>query len=156
MKGIIIIDTREQDLHILKKLEALNVPYIRQKLNYGDYSFEFNGESYENKIVIERKGSLDEIIGNFTKGRDRFKREFERSKGCKVILMVEASIEQLEAGQYRSRISPKDLNSFLKTWCNKFQLELKFIEKDKACEFMLDCFRQYYLNHCPVKAGYEK
>jgi ERCC4-type nuclease len=145
MKGTILIDTREQDLHILKKLETLNVPYVRKKLNYGDYSFEFNGESYENKIVIERKGSLDEIIGNFTKGRDRFKREFERSKGCKVILMVEASIEQLEARNYRSRMSPNDLKSFLKTWCNKFQIELKFVEKERACEFVLKCFRDYFI-----------
>jgi ERCC4-type nuclease len=146
MKGTVIIDTREQDLHILKKLETLDVRYIRRKLNFGDYSFEFNGQSYESKIVIERKGSLDEIIGNFTNGRERFKREFERSKGCKVILMVESSIEQLEAGNYRSRMNPKDLKSFLKTWSNKFQLELHFVEKGKACEFILERFRNYYLN----------
>ena len=139
-----MIDTREQDLHILHDLEKLQIPYIRKKLDYGDYSFEFNGVSYEHNIVIERKGSLDEIIGNFTKGRERFKREFERSKGCKVILMVEASNEQLEAGNYRSRMKPNDLKSFLKTWCNKFQLELKFVEKDKACELILDSFRKYY------------
>ena len=144
MKGTIIIDSREQDLHILKSLELLKIPYVRRKLNFGDYSFEFNSKSYENEICIERKGSLDEIIGNFTKGRERFRKEFERSKGCKVILMVEASMEQLEAGQYRSRMKPNDLKSFLKTWCNKFQLELKFVEKDKACEFILGSFRKYY------------
>lgn len=146
MKGTIIIDTREQDLHILRKLESMKIPYIRRKLNFGDYSFEINGVSYENKIVIERKGSLDEIIGNFTKGRERFKREFDRSKGCRVILMVEASIEQLESHQYRSRMSPKDLKSFLNTWCNKFQLELKFVEKEQAYDFILGCFRDFYKN----------
>lgn len=144
MKGTILIDTREQDLHILRKLDTLNIQYKRKKLNYGDYSFEIGGISYENRIVIERKGSITEIIGNFTKGRERFRKEFERSKGCRVILMVEASIEQLEAGQYRSRMSPKDLKSFLKTWCNKFQIELKFVEKDRACDFILDCFRDYF------------
>ena len=144
MKGTIIVDTREQDLHILRKLDALKIPYVRRKLNFGDYSFEVDSKSYEHEIVIERKGSLDEIIGNFTKGRERFKREFERSKGCKVILMVEGSIEQLEAHQYRSRMMPNDLKSFLKTWCNKFQLELKFVEKDKACDFILETFREFY------------
>ena len=143
---VCICDTREQNLHILHKLDALKIPYTRRKLNFGDYSFEVDGKSYENQIVIERKGSLDEIIGNFTKGRERFKREFERSKGCKVILMVEATMEQLEAHQYRSRMMPSDLKSFLKTWCNKFQIELRFTEKDKACEFMLDCFRKYFKN----------
>lgn len=145
MKGTVIIDTREQDLHILKKLESMGVQYVRRKLDYGDYSFEVGDISYEHKIVVERKGSLDEIIGNFTKGRDRFRKEFERSKGCRVILMVEATTEQLEAGQYRSSMKPRDLKSFLNTWCNKFQLELKFVEKDKACEFILDSFRNYYL-----------
>lgn len=145
MKGTIIIDTREQDLHILKKLESMGIKYTRRKLDYGDYSFEVDGESYEHEICIERKGSLDEIIGNFTNGRERFRREFERSKGCRVVLMVEASTEQLEAGNYRSRMKPNDLKSFLKTWCYKFQLELKFVEKSKACEFMLECFRNYYL-----------
>lgn len=143
MKGTIIIDTREQNLHILKKLESMNIQYVRRKLDYGDYSFEIGGISYEHKIVIERKGSLDEIIGNFTKGRERFRKEFERSKGCHVILMVEASMEQLEAGQYRSKMNLRDLKSFLKTWCNKFQLELRFVEKDKACEFMLNCFKSH-------------
>jgi len=145
MKGTIIIDTREQDLHIMKQLETMNIQYVRRKLDYGDYSFKIGGISYEHEIVIERKGSLDEIIGNFTKGRDRFRKEFERSKGCRVILMVESTIEQLEAYQYRSRMNPSDLKSFLKTWCNKFQIELKFVEKDKACDFILDCFRKYYL-----------
>lgn len=143
MKAVILVDTREQDLHILRKLDSLNIPYRRQKLNFGDYSFEWNGVSYENKIVIERKGSLDEIIGNFTKGRDRFKREFERSKGCRVILMVEASESQIDRHEYRSKMSPGDLRSFLKTWSNKFQLELKFVEKYEACNYILDCFRRF-------------
>jgi ERCC4-type nuclease len=144
MNGSIIIDTREQDLHILKKLESLGINCIRQKLNYGDYSFEVDGKSYENEIAIERKGSLTELIGNFTKGRDRFRREFERSKGCRLILMVESSMEQLERGEYRSRMKPSELKSFLKTWCNKFQLELKFVEKEQSCNLILDCFRDYF------------
>ena len=144
MKGTILIDTREQDLHILHDLEKLGIAYKRKKLDYGDYSFEIGDITYEHNIVIERKGSIDEIIGNFTKGRERFKREFERSKGCKVILLVEASMEQLEAGNYRSRMKPNEVKSFLKTWRNRFQLELKFVEKDQACKFMLDSFRDYY------------
>ncbi|MEN6312760.1 MAG: ERCC4 domain-containing protein [Clostridiaceae bacterium] len=149
MKGIILIDSREKaNSHITKRLDELNIPWKIQKLSYGDYSFVWNNHSYENEITVERKSGCDEIIGNFTKGRVRFRKEFERSKGCRVILMVEASMEQLEAGNYRSRMNPKDLKSFLKTWCNKFQLELKFVDKDKACEFMLEQFRGYYLTTC--------
>ena len=144
MKATILIDSREKvNGHITNKLDEFKIPWKIQKLSYGDYSFEWGGHSYENEIVVERKANLTEIIGNFTKGRERFRKEFERSKGCKVILMVETSTEQLEAGQYRSKMSPRDLKSFLNTWCNKFQLELKFVEKDLACEVMLCCFREY-------------
>ena len=143
MKAIVLVDTREQDLHILRKLDSLNIPYRRQKLNFGDYSFEWNGKSYEKEIVIERKGSLDEIIGNFTKGRERFKREFERSNGCKLILMVEDSIERLNSHEYRSRMSPKDVMSFLKTWSGKYQLELKFLDKSESCNFIISSFKKY-------------
>jgi ERCC4-type nuclease len=144
MSGLILIDTREQDLHIAKQLERLGIEYKRKKLNFGDYSFVANGKSYERQIVIERKGSIDELIGNFTKGRERFRREFERAGKCKIILMVESSMKQLEKGQYRSRMSPKDLKSFLNTWCNKFQIELKFVDKSQSCEFVLDTFRKFY------------
>jgi ERCC4-type nuclease len=144
MKATVLVDTREKvNQHILTKLNQLNIPYRLKKLNYGDYSFEWNGTSYEDKIVIERKASFDELIRNFTKGRERFKREFERAKGCKVILLVESSIEQLEGHQYRSGMSPKDLKSFLNTWCYKYQLELHFLDKSKSCNFMLEQFREF-------------
>jgi len=143
VKGVIIVDTREQDLHIVRDLEARKIPYVRRKLDFGDYSFEMNGQSYESKIVIERKGSLDEIIGNLTKGKTRFRNEFVRSNGCKVIMMVETSQDQIEAGSYRSKMSPTDLKSRLATWCNKFMLTLILVDRDKACETMLQIFRNY-------------
>lgn len=145
MKGSIIYDTREQDLHIIRELESRGITCIRRKLDFGDYSFEVNGTSYERKIVIERKGSLDELIGNFTKGRNRFRNEFTRSNGCKVILMVESSQGQIEAGKYRSRMKPADLNSFLATWCNKFQLSLILVDRNKACDTILQLFRKHYM-----------
>jgi ERCC4-type nuclease len=144
MKAVVLVDTREQkNQHILKRLDELGISYRLQKLDYGDYSFEWNGIDYSDKIVIERKATFSEIIGNFTKGRERFKREFERSKGCKVILVIEEQIEQLNRHLYRSRMSPKELKSFLSTWCNKFQLELKFTNKKDGCDLILECFRDF-------------
>jgi ERCC4-type nuclease len=140
---IILVDTREKDLHIVSKLERLGIPYKRQKLNYGDYSFELRGISYANKVVIERKGSIDEIIGNFTKGRDRFRREFERSRGCKVVLIIEASESDIDGRNYRSRMDPSELKSFIRTWCYKFGLGFSFIDKSDACQFVLGVFEKY-------------
>jgi ERCC4-type nuclease len=152
MDAVIWIDTREQDLHILKKLDAVGIKYKRKKLDYGDYSFQVNGESFEKRIVVERKGSITELCGNFAKGKTRFQKEFERAffDKCKVVLMVEdGSWEKIENGEYRSRFSPGELKSRIKTWCNKFQIELKFVEKDKACSFILDCFMDYVKAHTP-------
>lgn len=144
MKAVVLIDTREKvNQHITNKLDTLKIPYKLKKLNYGDYSFEWNGIDYSNKIVIERKASADEVIGNFTKGRERFKREFERSKGCKVVLLIEQTMEELENGNFRSTMNVKDLKSFLKTWSNHFQLELKFTEKSQSCDLILTIFRDY-------------
>lgn len=144
MKAVILVDTREQvNQHILTRLDELNISYRLQKLNYGDYSFEWKGIDYSNKIVVERKATFSEIIGNFTKGRERFKREFERSKGCKVILVIEEPIEQLDKHLYRSRMSPKEVKSFLYTWCNKFQLTLKFTNKSNSADTILQCFREF-------------
>lgn len=148
MKAVILVDTREKvNQHILHKLDELNISYRLKKLDFGDYSFEWNGVDYSNKITVERKANFSEVIGNFTTGRDRFKREFERSKGCKVILLIEQTSNDLEQHNYRSKMSPRDLKSFLKTWCNKFQLELKLIEKDQACDFILSQFRDYWREH---------
>jgi len=143
---IIIVDTREKDLHILKKFDKLKIPYIRKKLDYGDYSFEIDGVSYEDKICIERKKSLDELAGNFTKGRDRFKREFERamSKKCKVHLVVEdASLERIEMGDYRSRFSPLSFKNTLSTWGHKFQFTLDFIERKNMASYILLTFQKH-------------
>jgi ERCC4-type nuclease len=140
---IILVDTREKDLHIVDKLERLGIPYKRQKLNYGDYSFELDGVSYADKVAIERKGSIDEIIGNFTKGRDRFRREFERSRGCKVVLMIEASESDIDGRLYRSNMDPKEVKNFIRTWAYKFGLTVSFVRREDAAEFVLDVFGKY-------------
>lgn len=152
MKFEILIDSREKvNSHIIKRLDELKIPYQIKKLSYADYSFEWNGVSYENQICIERKANLTEICGNFAKGKSkgtntRFQREFERAlrDKCKMFLMIEdSSWEKIENREYRSRFSPKELKNRILTWCNKFQLTLKFVDKKDSCDFMLDQFREF-------------
>lgn len=148
MKATVLVDSREKrNLHILKRLTELNIPFRTVTLKYGDYSFEWNGKSYQNEVVVERKNSITEICGNLGKNKARFQNEFIRAgrDKCKVILMVEdGSWERIEKGEYRSKFSPGELKNRIKTWCNKFQLELKFVEKDNACELILQSFREFY------------
>jgi len=141
------VDTREQDLHVLRDLERNGVKCIRKKLDFGDYTFEADGKSYERQIVIERKGSLDELIGNLTSDKARFEREFKRARGTKVILMVEAGPDQIDSGRYRSKIRPADLKRRLDTWCHTFQLELIYTEPNQSWAIMLDRFRAFYKAH---------
>lgn len=73
----VMIDTREQPSErAIKRYAQFGVPYYRQCLNYGDYSYNFklpSGEYFFPKdlprigpdVVIERKMSLDELAGNF-------------------------------------------------------------------------------------------
>ena len=145
MTATIIYDSRERDLHIIKELERRGIQCVRRKLDFADYSFEIDGVSYEKKIAIERKKSLSELIGNFTKGSKRFRNEFERAKGCCIVLMVESSQEQLDRGDYRSEMHPSDLNRFIKTWSNKYQFKVVFTDRKDATDTVLNIFRQYLI-----------
>lgn len=64
----ICVDTREQLPYKLK-----NIPYISEKLDFGDYSI----VGMENMISIERK-MQDDFYGTITNGRERFKKELNR------------------------------------------------------------------------------
>lgn len=68
---VVLIDTREQQPYKFPNHEI-------QGLKTGDYSIEFDGKSYENEVVIERKGNVSEIYSAAGSGRERFERELER------------------------------------------------------------------------------
>lgn len=83
----IIVDTREQpSARAEQRYKSFNVPYTRQKLEYGDYTynFEINGKPYFPTnhfilpdVMIERKKDLEELsqcfaeIGNDSKQSSR-------------------------------------------------------------------------------------
>ena len=64
---VVLVDTREQDTPALRRrLKAIQYPYERCKLDYGDYSCRFVNPAGEpisaaGKICIERKMNLDEL-----------------------------------------------------------------------------------------------
>lgn len=132
---VIIYDTREQETAALhKRLKSMQCPHKRQKLDSGDYSCECtlpNGTIYslEDKVVIERKMSADEICSNFTRGRQRFVREFDRLKstGGKPYLLIEnTSWEDIFAGNYRSQLNPMALVASLKAWEARYGTHILF------------------------------
>lgn len=121
----ILVDTREQDTErARRRLSTLPCPYSRNTLLFGDYSYCFtqpNGllTPMSGKFAIERKMSLDELAACFTHDRARFEREFQRANdaGADMVLIIEnATYENLLAGKYRSRFNPDAFIASLVAW----------------------------------------
>lgn len=128
----ILIDTREKPStdEYKKRIEMMNMPHTREKLDYGDYSIKCtlpNGEvlDFSEVVVIERKMNIDELCLCFGKERKRFKAEFERAKadGCKVYLLIEnATWEHVFAGKYRSRYNRTALIASILAWIPRYNM----------------------------------
>lgn len=72
----ILTDTREQIPFKFPNTKVCCLPY-------GDYTVEYDGKSYIDQIVIERKGGIGELFGFSGTGRERFVRELEKMEGVK-------------------------------------------------------------------------
>lgn len=146
----VICDTREQDTERARqRLNALGVPYTRAKLNYGDYSYNatlpdgtklFDDTKPINPpCTIERKMSLDELEGCFTRSRDRFRREFERAQeqNARIYLIVEnASWENLINGKYRSKMHPDAFLASLEAWMIRYNLNVTFCKAETSARLI--------------------
>lgn len=132
----VVIDTREQvNGHITKYLTEKDVSVINRKLDIGDYACQIGDLSFERDFVIERKRNLDELCGNLTSDRDRFEREFIRSKayGTKVFLLIEdATWDDVFLGNYRSKMTPKALRASLMAWQAQFNITVIFCRHEHS------------------------
>lgn len=132
----IIVDRREQvNQHITGFLDGKKVPYIERKLDVGDYSCQLGEMTFERDFCIERKGSIDEIAGNFTDGRERFEREFLRAKaaGTKVYLLIEnATWDDIYVHNYSSKLNEKALIASLFAWQTRYNVTIIFCKKQNA------------------------
>ena len=133
----IAVDSREQQTEQSKHRYAqFGVPYYRQKLNFGDYTAVFalpDGTEFslENRVAIERKMNLDEIINCFLYENGRFEREFLRARdaNAKLYLLIEAaSWKQAYAGQYRSQIHPNALVAFMLAWLARYNCQIIMVD----------------------------
>lgn len=135
----IIVDTREQSTYRSEaRYEALGVPYFRQALNYGDYTYNViidgkrlhRADAKVNGLcVVERKQNLDELAACLTRGRERFEREFERASdnNAKSYLLIEnASWDMILEGQYRSKFRPQSFLASLCAWQVRYDLTVVF------------------------------
>ena len=150
-KLTVICDTREQvNNNITEYFDKNKLSYVSRKLDAGDYSFEVDGMTFQDSVVIERKASIDEIAGNFTVGRQRFENEFLRAKanGIKVFLLVEdCSWEKIKSHDYRSKLKPQSLIATLLSWQVKYNISIMFCGAKYSGELIYGiCY--YWLKNC--------
>ena len=102
-----IVDTREQHSLDLSPLHSEVAT-----LATGDYTI----RGLENVIAVERK-SLPDLVSCVGVERDRFEREVKRLLAYPVRAMVaEASWDELEMGQWRSRVTPQSAIGSVLGW----------------------------------------
>lgn len=132
----VLIDTREQATpRATERFTTFGVPYKRATLKYSDYCGNVilpGGQPlYDPSVTIsprcciERKMSLDELATCFTRGRDRFRREFERACEAEAVvyLLVEnGSWEAIANHRYRSRFNSDAFLASLVAWMIRYDL----------------------------------
>jgi ERCC4-type nuclease len=142
----IVADTREHNTpQAAERYKAFGCPVERATMNYGDYCGNItlpDGNSLLNiettlqpVCFVERKMSLDELAGCFTRGRARFQREFERAQaaGAKMFLLVEnGSWEAIQKHRYKSRFNPKAFQASLTAWSVRYGIVPIFCKADTS------------------------
>lgn len=132
---IYCVDSREQPTKALEKRLSYLQPYVRETLNAGDYTAKTqlpDGTWFYVPVAVERKMSLTEIAGNFTRERRRFKAEFNRAceQEIRLYLLIErSSWENAYAGAYRSQFKPQSMIASLLTWSARYHSPIFLCER---------------------------
>ena len=107
---IVIQDTREQCPLDLSPLQVRV-----EGLPTADYVL----AAAPNLIAVERK-SLDDLLAVCGRERERFERELDRLLAFQVpILAVEADWAQIRAGEWRSALTPAQVEASLLSWASR-------------------------------------
>lgn len=140
----IIVDSREHNTPKAAERYAAFGTHEKGTLSYGDYCGNVTtpaGPVYNPSVtitarcVIERKMSLDELAGCFTRSRDRFRREFERARDAraKIYLLVEGgSWEAIIKHRYRSRFRPEAFKASLTAWMVRYDADVIFCRAETS------------------------
>lgn len=139
---VIVVDTREKrNEHITSYLDTIGRPYIKRAMKSADYTVTFNKEEflpYKGCVMVERKNSFDEIIGNFTKNRKRFVNEFERiDDGVLTSIVIEnSSWNKLFKGSWRSKVPSQAILASLLTWTYRYDTRIWYCQRKESPEII--------------------
>lgn len=128
-----IVDTREQN--------PLEIPWLqveRATLATGDYSV----RGLENHVAIERK-ELSDLVACCGRERERFDREVQRLLAFPVrALIIEASWDDIEAGEWRSKLTPRQVGSSLISWQVRGLPVILADHRDRAARIVASMLRR--------------
>lgn len=156
VKSIVILtDTREQkNQHILDWLDSKKVPHKTKALSNGDYSFyvpanpDLNIDRdlfFDKEIMVERKGSLEELSGNLSQQRARFEEEMATYPGVKYLLVENANYHDIVTGNYDTKFSSKAYLASLHTFNHRYGLQMMFMPDPKYSGYFLYGVFTYFL-----------
>lgn len=151
----ILVDTREKNnSHIIKYFEDKKIPYKSKALSYGDYSFYLPQNEvlsiprdlyFDKEIVVERKGSLEELSGNLSKERDRFEKELSLFPGKMFLLIEGANYHDIYENNYQTQYNKKSFIGSLHTFNYRYNLPFVFMPKKEVSGVFIYCTFYYYL-----------
>jgi len=113
---VFIIDSREQ------KPYRFQGEAVVASLKTGDYSL----LGLEGVAAVERK-ELSDFIGCVTFERSRFERELDRASSFwRFWVVIEGTLDQIERGQYRSKVNPESVLGSIAAWETRFNVRFCF------------------------------
>lgn len=153
----ILIDTREKKCeHITTYFDKAKIKYKTKALPYGDYSFMIpkNEELdiprdllFYNDIIIERKGSLEELSGNLTKERDRLEKELALAPPRKVLVVEGAGYDDMVKGNYNTQYNNKSYWASIHSIWHKYDIPVIFMPDPAYTGFFIRGYFTYYLKN---------
>jgi len=129
MRPVVVIDTREQ-----APLRFANLASVPGTLTSGDYA----PAGLEHLCAIERKSAAD-LVASVTHERARFERELHRLRGMAFArVIVAASRESIEAGEYRSRANPRAVLASCDTFEVRYGVPFVFVADDTVAALLVE------------------
>ena len=158
----LVVDTREQ---INPRYEArmesfkrMGVTPVRRKLFAGDYSAVAHTPGgdvdYTQKIAIERKMDIEELLVCLSTDRKRFEAELKRAHdtGCNLYVVTESgSYADIAAGNYRNQVPPQNALATYHAFEQRYGCHFVFVPPGAFPIFVHETLRRYIMDDLTVK-----
>lgn len=99
---------------------------------------------FDHDIMVERKASLDEFANNISRERDRIKKEFTLAPDNKILIIENASYEDMICGNYRSDYSARSYYGTVHSFWHEFGIPVVFMPDPKYTGIYIAGYFKYY------------